>query len=316
MEGKPLDPILLSNRIPLIEARLGVLGSAETEQLIERMLEVCEDPAVALLGRISAGHVLALLGDPRIRPLEPPMCRVARGPFVMGLEAADCPELARRFGIPVAWRLKSTPRHVVDLDAYEIGRFPVTEQEYRQFLEETQVDAGPAQWREKPPRPECRNHPIHGISWHGALLYVEWLQERTGRQYRIPSEAEWERSARGTDERAFPWGDRFEAHRCNTREGGVGSTTPVGIYPDGMSACGALDLAGNVEELVADLYAPYPGSAYQDPESGSYRLTRGGVFCLDADLARCDRRHGTPYAGPTGFRLALSAADEWFGRED
>ncbi len=312
---EPFDPIFLSNQIPLIEARLGTLGSAETEQLIEGMLKVCGDPAALLLARISAGHVLALLGDPRIRALEPAMCRLPLGRFEMGLNAADCPELARRYAIPLAWLLKSTPRHAVDLDAYEIGRFPVTEQEYRQFLDETQLDAWPEHWLQTPPRPERRNHPVHGVPWNAVLLYVEWLQERTGRQYRIPSEAEWERAAAGTDGRAFPWGNRFEAHRCNTREGGVGSTTPVGIYPDGMSACGALDLAGNVEELVADLYAPYPGSSYRDLEAGSYRITRGGVFCLDADLARCDRRHGTRYAGPTGFRLALSAADEWLGRD-
>jgi toxoflavin biosynthesis protein ToxD len=64
-------------------------------------------------------------------------------------------------------------------------------------------------------------------------------------------------------------------------------------------------MAGNVEEYTADLYGPYPGSEFADPEHGSYRMTRGGVFSLGADLARCDRRHGERYAGPTGFRLVL-----------
>ena len=73
-------------------------------------------------------------------------------------------------------------------------------------------------------------------------------------------------------------------------------------------------MAGNVEEYVADLLRPYPGTRHQDADYGVHRVTRGGVFSLDADLARCDRRHGTPFAGPTGFRLARSAADEWLGR--
>jgi formylglycine-generating enzyme required for sulfatase activity len=72
-------------------------------------------------------------------------------------------------------------------------------------------------------------------------------------------------------------------------------------------------MAGNVEELVADLYRPYPGSSFRDPDYGSYRMTRGGVWTLDGDLARCDRRHGTAFAGPTGFRLARSAAHGWSG---
>jgi len=152
------------------------------------------------------------------------------------------------------------------------------------------------------------------VAWHAALLYAEWLSERSGSHYRIATEAEWEKAARGCDGRAYPWGNDFHALWCITREGGVGGTTPVGVYPQGASACGALDMGGNVEEYTADLYWPYPGAAYQDPAAGTYRITRGGVWSLDCDLARCDRRHGTPYAGPTGFRLVRSAADEWLGR--
>ena len=96
----------------------------------------------------------------------------------------------------------------------------------------------------------------------------------------------------------------------------MGDTTPVGIYPSGASPCGALDMAGNVEEFTADLYWPYPGTHLEEPEYGTYRVTRGGVFSLDSDLARCDRRHGSVHAGATGFRLARSAADEWLGRSE
>jgi formylglycine-generating enzyme required for sulfatase activity len=242
------------------------------------------------------------------------MCPVPLGPFWMGLDESEVSTVAQRYGIPEAWVRKSTPRHRVELDAYEIARFPVTEGEYERFIRETEVDEIPSHWRDRSPPPYRSNHPVHGVSWQGVLLYVEWISEATGLQYRIPTEAEWEKAARGTDGRTFPWGERFDPSRCNTREGGVGQTTPVGICPSGASPYGALDMAGNVEELTADLYWPYPGSRFEDPDYGTYRMTRGGVFSLDSDLARCDRRHGASLAGPTGFRLARSAADEWLGR--
>jgi len=77
---------------------------------------------------------------------------------------------------------------------------------------------------------------------------------------------------------------------------------------------GASELDGALGSAAAPSTWPYPGSCFEDPDYGTYRMTRGGVFNLDSDLARCDRRHGAVYSGPTGFRLARSAADEWLGR--
>jgi formylglycine-generating enzyme required for sulfatase activity len=140
------------------------------------------------------------------------------------------------------------------------------------------------------------------------LTYCAWLSRETGLRYRLPTEAEWEKAARGTDGRAHPWGDAFDPRRANTREAGIGETTPVGSFPDGASPYGALDMAGNVEECTGSLYRLYPGSRVSDPEAGSYLVTRGGCFALDGDLARCDRRHGLPFAPAAGFRLARSRA--------
>ncbi|MFQ5514705.1 MAG: formylglycine-generating enzyme family protein [Myxococcota bacterium] len=308
------EALLLSNRMPEIEARLARELPSERAEIVKRMEDRIADPGRPLIERISAGNVLGLLGDPRIDPLRPQMCPVPLGPFWMGLDESEVSQLARRYAIPEGWLRKSTPRHRVELDAFEIARFPITEAEYHRFLRETGSQEAPSHWRAGAPPPYRANHPVRGVSWHGALLYAEWLSERTGRHYRIPTEAEWEKAARGSDARSFPWGDRFEPHRCNTREGGVGTTTPVGLYLDGSSPYGALDMAGNVEELTADLYGPYPGTGFDDSAFGSYRVTRGGVFCLDADLARCDRRHGEPFSPATGFRLVRSAADEWLGR--
>jgi formylglycine-generating enzyme required for sulfatase activity len=292
---------------------LTALGPAARERLLDPLLARVADAARPLLERISAGNALGMIGDPRVDALAPRMCRIPAGRFWIGTDEAEVAPLARRWAIPEAWFAKSTPRHPVDLDAFEIAAHPVTEVEWARFLAETGIDERPAHWKsDEAPRGRA-NHPVHGVSWQGVLLYTEWLSERTGTAFRVPTEPEWESAARGTDARAYPWGAIFAATRCNTREGGVGGTTPVGVYPDGASPCGALDLAGNVEELVADLYRPYPGSRFEDPDYGSYRMTRGGVWTLDGDLARCDRRHGAAFAGPTGFRLARSAARGWLG---
>lgn len=309
-----IDPGLLSNRLPQIEAVLARLAPSARERLLEPLLAFVADGSEPLLARISAGTALGLIGDPRIDPLLPRMCRVPAGRFWMGTDEAEVAALARRWNVPEAWFEKSTPRRQVELDAFEIAVHPVTEAEWARFLAETGVDEVPAHWPSHVPARGRANHPVYGVSWQAILLYVEWLSERTGTAFRVPTEPEWERAARGTDARAHPWGEAFSASRCNTREGGIGGTTPVGVYPDGVSPCGALDMAGNVEEIVADLYRPYPGSKFEDPDYGSYRVTRGGVFTLDGDLARCDRRHGAAFAGPTGVRLARSAAHGWQGR--
>lgn len=303
------DPRLLSNRLPEIESLLAGASDVARERWRAALVACVGDARRPLLERISAGNALGLLGDPRLDALAPRMCRVPAGAFWMGTDEAEVAAAARRWNIPAAWLEKSTPRHRVELDAFEIAAFPVTGGEWARFLAETGVDERPAHWSGDAAPLGRANHPVWGVRWQGVLLYCEWLSERTGRAYRVPTEQEWERASRGTDARTFPWGEAFAASRCNTREGGVGGTTPVGVYPDGASPCGALDMAGNVEELVADLYQPYPGSRFADPDYGSYRVTRGGVWSLDGDLARCDRRHGTAFAAATGFRLARSAAD-------
>jgi formylglycine-generating enzyme required for sulfatase activity len=298
--------------MPEIEKWLLGQPAAGRDVLAARLLAVIEDPARTLLERISAGNALGLLGDPRLDPLRPAMCGVPAGEFWMGTDPARVAELARRHAVPEAWFAKSTPLHRAVVDPFEIARFPVTEGEFHRFADDVGYADRPAHWRDGRPLPYTSNHPVHGVDWQAALVYAEWISERSGLQYRLPTEIEWERAARGTDAREYPWGDEWDAARCNTREGGVGRTTPVGVYPHGASPCGALDMAGNVEEIVADLYWPYPGSRFDDPAYGSYRMTRGGVFSLDSDLARCDRRHGTALAGAVGLRLARSAADGLF----
>ncbi|MEO5873590.1 MAG: SUMF1/EgtB/PvdO family nonheme iron enzyme, partial [Streptosporangiaceae bacterium] len=116
------------------------------------------------------------------------------------------------------------------------------------------------------------------------------------------------------DGREYPWGEDFEPDRANTVDGGPLSTTPVGVYPAGRTPSGLDDMAGNVEEYVADDYLPYPGGPEIEDdlvrELGRYRVARGGSFTRYGDLARCRRRHGR-YARDIyamGFRLAETPA--------
>lgn len=207
------------------------------------------------------------------------------------------------------WIRKEYPKHRVRIEPFLIGRFPVTNGQYAEFVKATSHAVPESLGAGSP-----LNHPVWGVSWEDASAFTDWLTERFGAGLRLPSEAEWEYSARGPSGTEFPFGDEFDVSKCNTVEAGAGGTTPVDQYPQGASAFGVFDLAGNVEEWTSDFYAPYPGGEFiQDDLSRqcgrSYRVLRGGSFALGGDLARCARRHG-PHPGPAfryrGFRVAQS----------
>jgi formylglycine-generating enzyme required for sulfatase activity len=133
---------------------------------------------------------------------------------------------------------------------------------------------------------------------------------------RLPTESEWEYAARGVHGPEYPFGDEFDPSRCNTVESGIGHTTPVDRYGNGVSDWGIFDLPGNVEEWTSDLYAPYPGGEFvhddlSEQTGGTYPVLRGGSFARGGDLARCARRHGPLPAASgryRGFRVAVSDA--------
>jgi formylglycine-generating enzyme required for sulfatase activity len=121
--------------------------------------------------------------------------------------------------------------------------------------------------------------PQVGVTWYEAIAYCTWLAEATGRAYRLPGEAEWEKAARGTDGRIFPWGDTFDPERCNWHGSSIGHTTPVGSYPAGASPYGALDMAGNVWEWCASKYTdPYHHPEDNETKGTDVRAARGGSW--------------------------------------
>ncbi len=224
------------------------------------------------------------------------MVRVPAGPFLMGSVASD------------AGQANEMPQHSVKLGDYFVGKYPVTEAQFAAFVAATGYDFAAKATAGK------ENHPVTWIRWKDAVAFAEWASQVTGRPVRLPTEAEWEKAARGTDGRKYPWGNLApDAHTCNSRESGEDDTTPVGKYsPIGDSPCGAADLSGNVEEWTSSLYKSYPYRATdgrEDTAKGEQGVLRGGSYWSRAYSVRAAFRHWVPLNyrdNKSGFRVVVS----------
>jgi formylglycine-generating enzyme required for sulfatase activity len=281
---------------------------------VDELLETLANGQSGLARRLASGNLLAWLDDPRIRPWDPAMCDIPGGEIEIGLPFEEVHAVLDRFrglGLDRSWIEKECPRHRVRLQPFRMARYPVTNAEYREFLLDSGHPELPTGWSFRQFPQERANHPVFTVSAASADAYTLWLARRTGRGFRLPSEAEWEWAAAGPQTREFPWGERFDAELANTGETGLFSTSPVGAFVGGESVFGLSDIAGNVEEYVADDYAAYPGGPFIADNlvqfHGAYRVARGGSFARWRDLARTRRRHGQNPRSATyamGFRLA------------
>lgn len=252
----------------------------------------------------------------------PDMIEIPAGPFLMG--SRDDDKLADD---------DEKPQHRLELPTYWIGKTPVTNAQFRPFVEgdgytnrNYWTDAG-WQWREEEGITQPRfwedadwngdDYPVVGVSWFEAVAYCRWLSAQTGQEFRLPSEAEWEKAARGSDGRIWPWGNTWEQGRCNSKETGIGKTTPVGQYSSGASSYGVLDMAGNVWEWCATIWKKDYPYQIEDEWSAGYleqdkaRARRGGAYWLGKKAARGAYRgnnvapRSRPFSG--GLRLASSS---------
>ena len=232
------------------------------------------------------------------------------------------------------------PARSVVLDKFHLSAYPVTNAQYGEFVRNTghhapdvrdlpsfvlpaaeatfRELASPYVWRGGDLPKDRGLHPVALVTFADAMAYCVWLGTRLGRAVRLPSEAEWERAARGgVDRRRYPWGDEIDPSRSNFLPD-VGlkrmrGTRPVGTFP--ANAFGLHDMSGNVWEWVADWYAPdaYASAGDENPTgpvSGSMRLLRGGSWVThDILQLRCAYRHKVPpdsYAYSIGFRVAFT----------
>jgi formylglycine-generating enzyme required for sulfatase activity len=191
------------------------------------------------------------------------------------------------------------PQHTVTLPAFDITSFPVTVAEFACFVRAGQNE--PGGWYTQMFK---LDHPVVWVTWHDAEDYAAWLAGCTGGNWRLPTEAEWEKAARGTDGRIYPWGDAFDRERCNTDEAGIHGTAPVGSYPSGASSYGVQDMAGNVWDWTSSWKSSYPYTASGVPEvenSALNRVQRGGAYFT---------------GGPYGARFARAACLHFCSRFD
>ena len=225
----------------------------------------------------------------------PPLVRIPEGWFLMGCDSGQDNE---------------KPEHRVCVYEFLLAACQVTNAEYAPFLHDTGSQPPPF-WSDA-----NLNHPqqpVVGVSWHEAVHYCEWLSARTGRPFRLPTEAEWERAARaGSDSRLYPWGDappQYVANNAGRWQNGpeaVGQAEPNGY--------GLYNMCDNVHEWCSDwygasYYAVSPDRNPKGPDSGDRRVSRGGAWRHHIKMSRCAARSSIPpkfqYAD-YGFRVACS----------
>jgi formylglycine-generating enzyme required for sulfatase activity len=233
--------------------------------------------------------------------IAPELVRVEAGEFLMGSAESD----------PHAGA-DQKPQHRLYLLEYWIGRYQVTNEEYRLFLLDNPGQREPSHWNGSEYEVGKAHHPVVYVSWNDALEYCRWLAKMTGERYTLPSEAEWEKAARGTDGRIYPWGDAWAACRLNTEISHFDVTTTVGKYsPSGDSPYGCADMAGNVWEWTRSLYKDYPylpSDGREELNDAAPRVLRGGVLNYERWVVRCAYRlERNPYDRYliVGFRVVL-----------
>ncbi len=287
----------------------GFLPSASTSAVASRPAHAkprSEEPLEPPRAASAATHVNDGYGD---------YVYVPAGAFEMGDSAGD--------GLS-----REGPAHVVELDAFYIGKLEVTNAEWKKFRDDPGYDDvkfwpnGRVVPRDQIPywtqpnnhgggTPGTDAYPALGVNWDAATAYTAWLSARTGKRYRLPTEAEWEKAARGTDRRRYPWGQAIDHSYANFVGAQAFDTVqPVGFYDGSVrgtlqthsnaSPYGAFDLAGNVMEwcqdwYARDYYAVSPRKNPKGPETGAYRVLRGGSFFVEAfDLRATSRSAAWP----------------------
>ena len=231
-----------------------------------------------------------------------PLVRIPGGEFSMGSSDFDL------YRDP-----DEKPKHMVHLDEYLIGKYEVTVAQFRAFVKSTGYKNYYTDSDVLPAGKEV--HPVIFVSWNDAVAFCQWASQVTRRTVRLPTEAEWEKAARGTDGRIYPWGNESpDSNRCNYNAD-VGYTTPVGRYsPSGDSPYGCVDMAGNVLEWLNDWYQKNyylisPGSNPNGPTYGNNKVLRGSGWYRPAVYLRAACRFGRDpenRLGVIGFRCAVS----------
>lgn len=296
-------------------------NAAQANLLLKAWRDASDNLTAPAILRARAGDTLSQLGDPRFNadlwhlPADETLgfVRIPAGKFLMGSDDKD--KQARD---------NEKPQHEVDLPEYWMAKYPVTVAQFRAFVEAKQYSFERWEWN------PIQTHPVVGATWYDALEYSKWLdgelrkvaQGKVGAGEKhpfwqglaegklgvtLPSEAEWEKAARGTDGRIYPWGEEFDPEKANTSPTKIGGTSAVGCFP--AWGHGLYDMSGNVWEWTRTNYK----TQKDDLTSKDGRVLRGGSFDTQSDPARCAVRNsnlpgGRDWSG--GFRVVVSSRSE------
>jgi formylglycine-generating enzyme required for sulfatase activity len=220
---------------------------------------------------VTSGMDVAMYYDKsRIGAAPNPMVLIPAGPFIMGTNIRFPDE---------------GPQHTVTLKAFYMDKYEVTNLQYKKFIDATHRRS-PDHFVNRTYPEGKADHPVTYVNWYDAKAYCEWAGKR------LPTDQEWEKAARGTDGRMFPWGNEFNVNNANTplRWNVLhtdGDTTPVGAFEGGVSPYGLYDMSGNVWEWTSSWYEPYPGNTHVTENYGEkYKVLKGGSW-WDCSFYRC-----------------------------
>jgi formylglycine-generating enzyme required for sulfatase activity len=301
------------------------------EPSVRELVRITRSRSATRQERLAAGRQLARLGDPRpgVLNLEPAWCVVDAGVFVLGSAPGD------RQADP-----HERPAHLLRLPAFRIARYPVTNAQWRRFIqaggysnaqrwaaEGWEALRRPGRraagfWCDETQRDDYINCPVVGVSWYEALAYSRWLSSVLHYEVRLCTEAEWEKVARGVDGRLYPFGDDLDPEAVHASESSPpAAPAPVGCYPRGESPWGVEDMVGNTYAWTSSRWGAAPGAptfAYpyrtddgrEDLASGDFRVVRGGAWSFPLRNVRCAYR-GKDHPGDAfdnlGIRLVSGA---------
>src|SRR5574341_622665 len=264
------------------------VGQQVLPRVIQHLVALVEGGHLSPRERAQAADALGHLGDPRrgVCTPVPELVRLEGGEFQMGADSE---------------------RHAIRIAPFYLARYPVTNAQFRRFARKDYNNSQfwtpqGEEWRKRTGQRRgllhdaalgLDNRPVVGITWHEAQAFANWLAKKTGKPFRLPSEAEWEFAAAGTEGRRYPWGSRASDDVANTREAAIGQTCAVGIFPTDRTPEGVCDLGGNVWEWTASLSLDYPylpdGSREKLDAPGA-RILRGGAYDSSRATLHCTQR--------------------------
>ncbi len=289
VEPKPIDFVTNRERMDRSDAELmksieeGIIRDPDSRMYMPAWKGVLNDAGlrdvlayVRLLAAQGGEPPADAGGEDQVKEVPPTpddMVYIPAGDFIMGSDKVDKDAMGLRFG-STPYYLNERPRRTVTLKAYAIDKYETTNQQYSEFVAAMQgrVRIPPPAYWENGVYAEGEEHfPVHTVHWYAASAYCRW------RGKRLPTEAEWEKAARGIDGREFPWGNEYSLDKANNQSN-FGGVIAVGSYEEGKSPYGLYDMTGNVAEWVDDWYKAYPGGeGHKDPKYGErYKVIRGG----------------------------------------